>query len=117
MAGIYLDHSLADADRRRLIFGGAFIVTTRSEATAGLCRHAIDMIAEALAPYPPETAQFNLSVDEFIARVGPLKTRFTNDRRTKELVREILSDAGCDLADTYFDVPRLRVVPHGGYLS
>jgi len=46
-----------------------------------------------------------------------LKSRFTNDLQTKKLVRKVLESFGCDLETTYFDVPRLRVVPHGGYLS
>jgi hypothetical protein len=58
-----------------------------------------------------------LPVQDFVDRVGALKTRFTNDATTKQLVRGVLTAFGCDLDDTWFDVPRLRVVPHGGYLS
>src|SRR5262249_54247312 len=79
--------------------------------------HASAMIAEAYAPHEPEKAQFAISVEEFVARTGPLKTRFTNDMRTKELVRHLLSDFGCNLHETYFDVPRLRVVPSDGFLT
>src|SRR5690606_24166935 len=73
-------------------------------------------ISEALGP-DPEKAQFSLDIDSFIRIVGPLKSRFTNDLTTKKLVKNILEDFGCDLDNTYFDVPRLRVVPHGDYLS
>jgi hypothetical protein len=117
MVGLYINHSLADADRRALVFAGALIVSPRSDATAALCKHAVDMIREAFLPLDPERAQFELAVDDFVQRVGPLKSRFTNDGRTKELVRDVLAAAGCDLVDTYFDVPRLRVVPHGDYLT
>ncbi len=74
------------------------------------------MISEMLSP-DAERAQFELPLETFIQRVGPLKSRFTNDLRTKELVRDVLDSFGCDLDNTYFDVPRLRVVPHGDYLS
>src|SRR5271154_5214593 len=117
MTGVYFDHSLDDAQRRRLAFGGAFLLNHRTQPTEALCDHAIEMIAEAFGPHQPETAQFNMAVGEFVERVAPLKTRFTNDQRTKELVRDILRESGCDLDDTYFDVPRLRIVPHGDYLS
>ena len=58
-----------------------------------------------------------MPVEEFVRRAGPLKTRFTNDLHTKELIRDVLCEFGCDPNDTYFDVPRLRIVPAGGYLS
>jgi hypothetical protein len=117
MASIYLNHELEDDSRRRLIFGGELLLYTRQNATAVLADHAISMISKAFEPYEPERAQFSLSVEEFIRRVGPLKTAFTNDPHTKELVRQVLETFECDLENTYFDVPRLRIVPHGDYLS
>ena len=117
MVGIYQNHELDCAERRRLVFRGDILLYSRSAATAALADHAIALSSEALAPLEPESAQDDLPVEEFIARVGPLKSRFTNDLRTKELVRDLLAAFGCDLDATYFDVPRLRVVPHGDYLS
>jgi hypothetical protein len=117
MAGIYLNHELGFDDCRRLVFDGELLLYTRNAATAALADHAMAFAAEALAPLDPQTAQDHLDVSGFVQRVGPLKTRFTNDRRTKELIRDVLSAFGCDLEDTCFDVPRLRVVPHSGYLT
>jgi hypothetical protein len=117
MVAIYVDHPLPDDARRRLLFDGALLLNSRSKATVALSEYAGSMIGEAFSPHAPETAQNDIPVQEFVERVAPLKKAFTNAQRTKELIRDVLIDAGCDLADTYFDVPRLRVVPHGGYLS
>ncbi|KFN43130.1 hypothetical protein [Arenimonas oryziterrae] len=117
MVGIILNHDLDCAQRRQRLFEGALLVHTPRDATAALADHAIALITEMLSAEDPERAQFALPVDQFIAKVGPLKSRFTNDLQTKKLVREVLIAFGCDLETTYFDVPRLRVVPHGGYLS
>jgi hypothetical protein len=117
MVGIVLNHPLDCEARRKLVFEGQLLLYARRDATAALADHAIAMISEMLSPDDAERAQFGLPVQEFIERVGPLKSRFTNDLRTKELVREVLRSFGCDLDATYFDVPRLRVVPHGDYLS
>lgn len=117
MACVVLNHDMSCRDRRNHVFDGQLLVYTRRDATAMLADHAIAMASEMLAPHDVERAQFELPVEEFIARVGPLKSRFTNDLRTKELVRDVLAAFGCDLETTYFDVPRLRVVPHGDYLS
>ena len=32
-------------------------------------------------------------------------------------MRDLLEESGCDLDKTYFDVPRLRIATHGGYLT
>ena len=117
MVGLVLNHEMPCQNRRSLLFDGHLLVYSRIDATDALARHAIAIIAEALAPHDAEFAQFDLSVESFVERVGPLKSRFTNDLRTKELVRDLLHSFGCDLTTTYFDVPRLRVVPHGDYLS
>lgn len=117
MVNLYLNHRLSDNDRRSQIFAGDILLYSRSAATAALTDYAVSMIREAFAPHAPQTAQYELSVEEFVKRVGPLKSRFTNDRHTKELIRNLLSEFGCDLDDTYFDVPRLRIVPAHGYLT
>jgi len=117
MVGIVLNHDISCEERRKLVFDGQLLVYARRAATAALADHAIGLISELLSPDDAQRAQFGLSVESFIERVGPLKTRFTNDLQTKKLVRDVLESFGCDLDTTYFDVPRLRVVPHGDYLS
>jgi len=114
---IILNHRGSDLARRESIFSGHYLVNAASRATLALVAHARSMIAEAFGALDPEQAQSGIDVARFIAVVGPLKSAFTNDLHTKELVREILSEYGADLRLTYFDMPRMRVVPHGGYLS
>jgi Phytanoyl-CoA dioxygenase (PhyH) len=117
MVNIYLNHRLSDHNRRERIFSGDLLLYSRGAATAALTDYAVGMIRGAFAPYAPEKAQYELSVEEFVRRAGPLKSKFTNDHHTKELIRHLLSEFGCDLNDTYFDVPRLRIVPSHGYLT
>jgi hypothetical protein len=117
MVGIVLNHDLTCRQRRDLAFAGDLLVFTQRAATAALANHAIALISEILSADDAGRAQFGLPVESFIERVGPLKSRFTNDLETKKLVRDVLVSFGCDLDRTYFDVPRLRVVPHGDYLS
>lgn len=107
----------SDLEKREAIFSGHYLLNAPSAATLALVEHARSMIAKTFAPMDPEQAQSSMEVARFIALVGPLKSTFTNDIRTKELVRGILSESGVDLDRTCFDVPRMRVVPHSGYLS
>jgi hypothetical protein len=117
MVGLYLNHALTDRERRGKVFGGDILLYTRGAATAALADSAIALIRDAFLPHDPQTAYRDLAIEDFIGRAGPLKTRFTNDRRTKELVRTLLVEFGCDPQDTYFDVPRLRIVPASDYLA
>jgi len=117
MVGFIVNHAMSDVERRDTLFAGDFLVYGASAAARALAEHARAMIVEAFAPDDPETAQDRMAVEAFIATVGPLKSRFTNHERTKELIRDLLAEHGCDLERTYFDVPRMRVVPHSGYLT
>jgi hypothetical protein len=78
---------------------------------------ARSLIGEAFGDLDPERAQFGLELSDFVERVGPLKARFTNDDRTKTLVCELVTAMGSDPERTYFDLPRLRVVPSDAYLT
>ncbi|MDX2102296.1 MAG: hypothetical protein EAZ99_00840 [Alphaproteobacteria bacterium] len=117
MVGIYMNHALSDAQRRTQLFSGELLVYGASPASKALAQHAADMVRAAFHPLDPETAQYHLEVPRFIEIVGPLKKEFTNGQRTKDLVRAVLAEYGCDPDDTWFDVPRLRVVPSDGYLA
>jgi hypothetical protein len=106
-----------DDERRQLLFDGALLFDAATPASTALVQHAQDLIREAFAELDPQHAQEQLGVDAFIEIIAPLKTRFTNGDKTKELVRAYMESLGMDLRDTYFDVPRLRVVPHSEYLT
>jgi hypothetical protein len=75
------------------------------------------MLREAFHPLDPLTAQFHLSVERFVEIFGPQKPKFIHHPRTKEIIRNILSEFGCDLDETYQDVPRLRAVTSDAYLT
>ena len=117
MNAIHLDSRHSEEERRHRIYDGHFYVFSPTPATRALCSFARQMIEEAFHPLDPRTAQFDLSVEEFVAIAGPLKPQFIHHPRVKGLVTEMLAEFGCDLNETYFDVPRLRVVTHDRYLT
>lgn len=118
MPNVYFDFSdRTDDTRRQRIFDGGVFLSSAVTSVTSLCDFARSMIEKAFYPADPQQAQFHLAVEDFVNVIGPLKSKFTNHDRTKELVRSVISEFGCDLDRTYFDVPRLRVVTHGGYLT
>lgn len=117
MTTLYLNRHLPDDERRARVFEGDFFLYTDVRGSRALCALAQEMAEDAFAGYEPERAQFRMAVEEFIRRVGPLKSGFTHSARTKELCRTYLTELGCDPLRTYFDLPRLRVVPSDDYLT
>ena len=114
---VQFDSSMSDFDRRARLYGGAIFVFSPRPATVALCEHARQMIEEAFPGVDPRNAQHGMAVEDYVAVVAPLKSRFIHNDTTKRLIREILEDFSCDLDRTYQDVPRLRMVTSDGYLT
>jgi hypothetical protein len=72
------------------------------------------LIEHAFGCIDPRAAQHDLPPDEFTAILARLKPQFVHHHRSKELLQQVFSEFGCDLAKTYFDVPRLKSVTHSG---
>ncbi len=117
MNTVYLDSSLSDERRRDLLYNGQLFAYSNRASVKALCEFAGEMIREAFHPLDPLTAQFHMEVEEFVAKFGPLKPKFIHHPHTKEVIRAVLSDFGCNLDDTYQDVPRLRAVTSDAYLT
>ncbi|MEU3167771.1 hypothetical protein [Streptosporangium sp. NPDC006930] len=111
-------NSLVDDDtRRELLYQGQVFVYSATPASTLLALFARELIAEAFGERDPETAQFDMPVEEFAALLARLKPRFIHHPRCKELLPAVLEELGCDLDRTYFDVPRLRTSTSHDYLT
>jgi hypothetical protein len=114
---VLIDRRVSDDDRRASIYAGDIEVTSPSPATEAFCAFAREMIEEAFAGFDPELAQYDMPVDRYAGVLGALKPSFIHHPRSKECLRAVLEDRGCDLDRTYFDVPRLRSSTSDGYLT
>lgn len=114
---VYVDSSMADDDRRNAIYEGQLFVYAGRNSVLGFARFARHLIEEAFAPLDPETAQHDLPVERFAEILGQLKPSFIHHPESKEHLRAILADFGCDPEKTYFDVPRLRSSTSDDYLT
>jgi hypothetical protein len=117
MADVYFD-AIDDA-RQRLerLYTGAIYVYSPTAPSLALCQFARDLAEEAFQPLAPETAQHHLPVERYAETLAGLKPKFIHHPRSKELVVALLTELGCDLERTFFDVPRLRTATSGGYLT
>jgi hypothetical protein len=113
----YHDSTSTDAERRQRLYDGQIFVFSPRPSTLALVDHARRMIEEAFDGVDPREAQYTMPVERYVEICAPLKPAFIHNDTTKQLVRDVLADLGCDLERTYQDVPRLRMVTSDGYLT
>jgi hypothetical protein len=117
MTTVYIDATLDEEARRRRLFEGDLFAFSRGESSEALCRVARVLSEEAFAPHDPQLAQQSMDAEAYVQILADLKPRFIHDPRCKESIGSLLAELGCDIEETYFDVPRLRTMAHGEYLN
>lgn len=114
---IYVDASITDDQRRDHLYGGQLFVYSPRKASQEFIGFARDMISEGFHASDPTQAQYEMPVEEFVKIFAPMKPAFIHHPKTKKLIQEMLLDFGCDMENTYLDVPRLRAVTSDAYLT
>ncbi len=117
MSSIFFDAKLSDEDRREHLYNGQIFVYSNCPSAIAMSEFAREMIEEAFAPLYPPKAQYSLPVEEYAAILAKLKPAFIHHPKSKQLLQGILSELGCDLNKTYFDVPRMRTSTSDNYLT
>ena len=117
MPTIYVDAAISDETRRRGLYAGDLYLSSPTNNSAALCELAQEISERAFAPHDPQIAQESMPAEDYVAILADLKPTFIHHPRAKELIAGLLTDVGCDVEKTYFDVPRLRTMAHGEYLN
>jgi hypothetical protein len=114
---VYLDTGTDDDLRRQRLYQGQLFVLSPRPSTIALIEHAREMIEDAFGGIDPQLAQYEMPVERYVEICAPLKPAFIHNDKTKSLLKAVVEDFGCDLEQTYIDVPRLRMVTSDGYLT
>lgn len=117
MNTIYFDSPLSDQERRKHLYNGQLFVYSTCPSAIAMAAFAREMVEEAFAPLNPQEAQYSLPVEAYVAILAKLKPNFIHHPKSKQFIQAILSELGCDLSQTYFDVPRLRTATSDNYLT
>ena len=118
MSIININKLVTGTKLRHAIYSGEIFVLANTPAAIDLCNLAQQYITEAFHPIQPETAHHHLEVHEFVKIVAKLKSTFTNGQDTKRLLKPLIQYFQHNLdEESFFDVPRLRVVPSHDYLA
>lgn len=114
---IYIDTKLTDDQRRAAVYAGSIFVHSPSEDALNLCRLASELIEEAFHPYNPLNAYEQIPAEKCAELLAVLKPKFIHHPKSKKYIQGMLSNSGCDMEKTYFDVPRMRTAFPGDYLN
>jgi len=117
MTGVLIEPGLSDEQRRSAIYAGDTLFYLPGRHSKAFIDFSWDVVKEAFGSLDPTQAQFELPVERFVDIIAPLKTRFCHHPMAKPLLRALLEERGCDPDQTYMDLPKLRIVTHGGYLT
>jgi hypothetical protein len=117
MNTVFFDLPIDEQTRRTRLYQGELFVFSPRPSTLALIEFARKMITDAFGSKDPLTAQFSMPVEEYVSVVAPLKPAFIHHPDTMKLLRAVVQEVGCDLGQTYVDVPRLRMVTSDAYLT
>jgi len=114
---IYYDPPFSDEQRRQMLFEGQLLAYSPRKSTLAFIAFAQKLIEEAFAPLDPETAQYQLSVEQYAEILLKLKPDFIHHPEAKRLIQDVFVEMGCDSEKTYFDVPKMRSSTSDNYLT
>jgi len=117
MTAVHFNSSHSEEHRRERLYQGDIYVYAPTQATTDFCAFARSAICDAFGQLDPELAQHQMRVEDYAAILGQLKPAFIHHPDSKQHIRRVLQERGCELEQTYFEVPKLRSSTSDGYLT
>lgn len=114
---VFFDSKLSDDARRMELYRGSIFVHSPLPSALRLCGLAQKLIEEAFHPFEPRKVHTHVSAERSAEILAEMKPQFIHHPEAKVYIQGILSELGCDLSQTYFDVPRIRTAFPGDYLK
>jgi hypothetical protein len=114
---IFIDSRMNDDTRRKEIYSGSVFFHAPCASAVKLCELARELVEEKFRPLDPRKIQESISAEQAAEMLAVLKPKFIHHPLAKQHIQGMLSELGCDLEKTYFDVPRLRTAFPGDYLK
>lgn len=114
---VFYDADVTDDERRNRLYDGQLFVYSKRQSILDFVAFARSMIENSFKGFDPETAQYDMKVEDYAEILGKLKPEFIHHPESKRHLKNILEDFGCDLEKVYFDVPRMRSSTSDNYLT
>ena len=117
MTTVFTNPDITDYERRTRIYDGQVLLYSASPESIALIEHARNLIVELFGARDPQTAQYDMPVEEYVTLLAELKPRFIHHPDSKMYIQALLASFGCDTDATYFDLPRMRTSTSDAYLT
>ena len=86
MTTVLSNPDITDDERRARLYSGQVLVYSASPESLALVEHARNLIAEAFGSKDPQTAQYDMPVEDFAALLADLKPAFIHHPKSKQYV-------------------------------
>jgi hypothetical protein len=114
---VLVDPDLRDDALRQAIYDGKLIVLTRLQAVSDLVDYTREQLTQLFHPYDPEHVHEYIEPAEMAKLLGEWKPRWIHAQKSKQLVCDIITQAGLPAEFTHYDVPRPRTSFPVGHLT
>lgn len=108
MVTVHFDADISDGERRAALFGGDIFIFDARDSVRQLATFAADFIEQAFNGLDPQHIHEHLTRDQCANVLAAMKPRFIHHPESERLLRNLLTDFGCNPTDVYFDKPRMR---------
>ena len=114
---VFVDPDLPASLLRQSIYDGDVIILTKLTSVENLVEYAREQLVDLFRPYDPEHAHEHIDKVQMAKLLGSWKPQFIHSPRSKELVREVIREAGFSAQGTHYDVPKPRTSFPVGHLT
>jgi hypothetical protein len=114
---VFVDPDLPAQLLRQRLYEGHVIVLTTLPSVRHFVDHTQEQLSELFGPYNPEYAHEHLDMEEMAKVLGSWKPRFIHSSRSKDLVCDVIREAGFCPEGTHYDVPKPRTSFPVGHLT
>jgi hypothetical protein len=117
MPAILTDPVIPADEVRQRLYSGDLVILTRLHALQEFVGYMREELTKLFAPYDPQHVHEHIEPSEMAKILGDWKPRWIHAKRSRELVRAIIAEAGFDPDHTYYDVPKPRTSFPTGHLT
>jgi len=117
MASLLTDPDLSAKELRQRIYSGDLIILTKLRALEEFVTYLREELTALFAPHDPQHAHEFIEPTEMAKLLGEWKPRWIHADRSRDLVREIIAEAGFQPEFTHYDVPKPRTSFPVGHLT
>jgi hypothetical protein len=114
---VFVDPDVPAALLRQRIYDGDVVVFTNLPSVRQFVDYTRGQLVDLFRPYDPERAHEHIDKAEMAKLLGSWQPRFIHSPRSKDLVCEIIREAGFCPEGTHYDVPKPRTSFPVGHLT